>query len=59
MRVYFADTADDLAASTTYCEIGYTGSNACTLNLAGLVTAQIRYYDFAGQLVISNPAQAR
>jgi hypothetical protein len=59
MRVYFADTPANIAASTTYCEIGWTGSNACSLNLAGLVTAQIRYYDFAGQMVISNPAQAR
>jgi hypothetical protein len=54
MRVYFADTAANIAASNTYCENGsWVGTNSCTLNLNGLLTAQIRYYDFAGNLVSS------
>ena len=60
MRVYFAATAAGLPASTTYCEAGsWLGTNTCTLNLSGLVTAQIRYYDFDDQLVVTEPAQAR
>ncbi len=60
MRVYFAANAAALPASATYCESGgWQGENTCTLNLAGLVTAQIRYYNFNNQLVISEPAQAR
>jgi hypothetical protein len=60
MRVYFAANAAGLAASTTYCETGsWLGTNTCTLNLAGLVTAQIRYYDFNDSLVISGAAQPR
>ncbi len=55
MRVYFADAPANLAASTTYCENGsWVGTNSCTLNLAGLQTAQIRYYDFNNQLIIAN-----
>jgi hypothetical protein len=54
MRVYFADTAANMAVSTTYCENGgWVGTNSCTLNLNGLLTAQVRYYDFAGNLVSS------
>jgi hypothetical protein len=60
MRVYFAPSAAQLPASTTYCESGgWLGTNTCTLNLAGSVTAQIRYYDFNDQLVITEAAQAR
>ncbi len=55
MRVYFAADATTMPTSTTYCESGgWQGENACTLNLSGLVNAQIRYYDFNDQLVISN-----
>jgi hypothetical protein len=54
MRVYFADTAADLAASQTFCENGgLLGTNSCTLNLTGLTVAQVRYYDFEGNLVNS------
>ena len=54
MRVYFANTANSLAASATYCEYGsWLGTNSCTLNLAGLTVSQIRYYDFEGNLVAS------
>ena len=48
MRVYFSGSAANIAGSTTYCENGsFTGTNSCTLNLAGLTTAQVRYYDSA------------
>jgi hypothetical protein len=44
----------DLAASQAYCENGgLLGTNSCTLNLAGLTAAQVRYYDFEGNLVSS------
>jgi hypothetical protein len=60
MRVYFADSAADLASSSTYCENGsWLGTNSCTLNLAGLTVAQIRYYDFEGKLVLSQPSGQR
>jgi hypothetical protein len=60
MRVYFAPSAAAMPASTTYCESGgWMGENTCTLNLAGLATAQVRYYDFNGHLVISESAGAR
>ncbi len=61
-RVYFASTADGLAASTTWCE--RKGGDRCYLNgvlqdtaaldLSALGYYQIRYYDYAGGLV-SNP----
>jgi hypothetical protein len=55
MRVYFSDSPADLVNSQTYCENGgYLGTNSCTLNLAGLTVAQVRYYDFGGNLVSSN-----
>ena len=58
MRVYFSDSAANIAGSTTYCENGgFAGTNSCTLNLAGLITSQIRYYDFGGGLVQSLPTQ--
>ncbi len=60
MRVYFADTPANIGASTTYCENGgWLGTNSCTLNLAGLLTAQIRYYDFNDQLIIAGTAGPR
>ncbi len=60
MRVYFAANAAALPASTTYCENGqWQGQNTCNLNLNGLVTAQIRYYDFTDTLVVAGPAQGR
>ncbi len=60
MRVYFAATPATIATSTTYCENGgWTGTNACTLNLAGLLTAQIRYYDFNDQLISAGTAGPR
>jgi hypothetical protein len=60
MRVYFADTPANIPNSTTYCEAGgVMGTTACTLNLNGLVTAQIRYYDFNNQLVITGTAGPR
>ncbi len=60
MRVYFADSASDLPSSSTYCENGgWLGTNSCTLNLTGLAVAQIRYYDFEGNLVTSGTAQGR
>lgn len=60
MRVYFAASPAQAAASTTYCEAGgLLGETSCTLKLAGLTTAQIRYYDFAGNLVITNNPQPR
>jgi hypothetical protein len=60
MRVYFAASAASLPTSTTYCESGsWLGSNTCSLNLAGLGTAQIRYYDFTDQLVVTESAQSR
>lgn len=60
MRVYFADSVADIGASTTYCENGgLLGTDSCALNLAGLTVAQIRYYDFAGNLLLSDPAGPR
>lgn len=60
MRVYFAASTAQLPVSQTYCESGgWLGTNTCTLNLAGLVAAQIRYYDFNNQLVITGSAQSR
>lgn len=60
MRVYFAPSSAQVGASTTFCEGGgLQGEMACSLNLTGLVTAQIRYYDFAGNLVNSNGPQPR
>ncbi len=60
MRVYFANSPANIATSTTYCENGgWAGTNSCTLNLAGLLTAQIRYYDFNDQLIISGTAGPR
>ena len=60
MRIYFAASAASLPASTNYCESGgWMGTNTCSLNLAGLVMAQIRYYDFNDQLVITESAQSR
>jgi hypothetical protein len=60
MRVYFADSAADLASSSTYCENGsWLGTNSCTLNLSGLTVAQVRYYDFGGNLVTAMGAQPR
>ncbi len=54
MRVYFSDTAANMPSSSVYCENGgLLGTNSCSLNLAGLVLAQIRYYDFEGNLVNS------
>lgn len=57
-RVYFASSSGGLAGSATYCEAGtnpsqdaFQGSNSCSLNLSGLGYYQIRYYDFAGNLV--------
>lgn len=68
LRVYFASTANDLAASTTYCASGKNphlaedlgllaikGSNACSISLSGLPYYQIRYYDFAGNQVSEGP----
>jgi hypothetical protein len=60
MRVYFANSAANLASSSTYCENGsWLGTNSCTLNLSGLTVAQIRYYDFEGKLVSSAAPQSR
>ena len=61
-RVYFADTANNLAASTTYCtrlatDFCYLAGvlqPTATLNLSTTPYYQIRYYNFAGNLV-SNP----
>lgn len=52
MRVYFADKATDLPASTMFCEAGqWLGETACSMNLTGMQASQIRYYDFAGGFV--------
>ena len=60
MRVYFANSVSSLPSSSVYCENGgWLGTNSCTMNLGGLTAAQIRYYDFAGNLVSSAPAQGR
>jgi hypothetical protein len=60
MMVYFAVSVSDLTSSSTYCENGaWLGTNSCTLNLAGLTVAQIRYYDFEGNLVSSAAAGPR
>lgn len=61
-RVYFADTSNNLAASTTYCTRRATDScylngtlqSTATLDLSTTPYYQLRYYDFAGNLV-SNP----
>lgn len=54
MRVYFAPSPAQAALSTTFCESGqWLGQSTCSLNLNGLLTAQVRYYDFAGNLVLS------
>lgn len=61
-RVYFASSSGDLAASTTYCTRRATDScylsgvlqSTAALDLSALPYYQIRYYDFAGNLV-SNP----
>jgi hypothetical protein len=58
MRVYFAASASALPSSSTYCENGsWLGTNSCTLDLQGLTAAQIRYYDFEGNLVSSAAPQ--
>lgn len=60
MRVYFSPSPARAAGSTTFCEAGgLIGVTSCSLNLTGLATAQIRYYDFAGNLVSSNGTQPR
>ena len=60
MRVYFAASAASIASSPMFCENGgLVGTNSCTLNLAGLTTAQIRYYDFQGNLFLSETASPR
>ncbi|MCU1257971.1 MAG: Ig domain protein group 2 domain protein [Bryobacterales bacterium] len=60
MRVYFAPSPAAVSSSTTFCEsVGLSGTNSCSLNLSGLTTAQIRYYDFNGMLISSNAPQAR
>ena len=60
MRVYFAASATALKASQIYCESGgWLGENSCTLNLSGLTSAQVRYYDFTNKLVIVGAAQGR
>lgn len=63
MRVYFSADANGLAASTTYCErAGMTSCYAsgvlqstATLDLSTTPYYQIRYYDFAGNLVSEGP----
>jgi hypothetical protein len=58
LRVYFAASATQLPASTLQCEAGqWLGENACTLDLNGMTVSQVRYYDFAGKLVKTEPAQ--
>jgi hypothetical protein len=58
LRVYFASSAAQLAASTLQCEAGqWLGENACTLDLTGMTVSQIRYVDFAGKLVRTGPVQ--
>jgi hypothetical protein len=60
MRVYFAAAANNISSSSIYCENGgWLGTNSCTLDLAGLTEAQIRYYDFQGNLVLTEPAGSR
>lgn len=62
-RVYFADTANNLAGSTTYCTRKATDScylagvlqSTAALDLSSLPYYQIRYYDFAGNLVSQGP----
>lgn len=62
-RVYFAVDAAGLAASTTYCTRRATDScylsgvlqSAAALDLSALPYYQIRYYDFAGNLVSEGP----
>ena len=52
LRVYFSDSAANVTGSSLYCEAGqWLGENTCTLNLQGMSMSQIRYYDFAGQMV--------
>lgn len=60
MRVYFAPSPARAAVSTTFCESGQLlGQHTCSLNLSGLVTAQVRYYDFAGNLVLAQTSGPR
>ncbi len=60
MRVYFAASQATASASTVYCESGqWLGENTCSLDLTGLLVAQIRYYDFAGNLVVSEQPTPR
>lgn len=59
MREYFAATDAQLPYSFTYCAIGLSGENTCTLNLTNMVRRQVRFYDFAGNLVISRTATTR
>ena len=60
MRVYFAPSPAQAAVSTTFCESGQLlGQHTCSLNLSGLVTAQVRYYDFAGNLVLAQTSGPR
>jgi len=62
-RVYFADTANNLTASTTYCTRKATDScylagvlqSTAALDLSALPYSQIRYYDFAGNQVSEGP----
>lgn len=62
-RVYFADTANNLAASTTYCTRKATDScylagvlqSTAALDLSALPYYSVRYYDFAGNLVSQGP----
>ncbi len=64
MRAYFADTANNLAASTTYCTRMATDAcylsgvlqSTASLNLAALPYYQLAYYDFAGNLVSRGPS---
>ena len=58
MRVYFGVSAAQVSNSALHCEAGqWLGENSCTLDLSGMSVAQIRYYDFAGQLVRSDTAK--
>jgi hypothetical protein len=59
MRVYFGNSARQIAGSMLYCEAGsWMGTNSCALNLAGVTVTQIRYVDFAGSLVSAEPVLA-
>jgi hypothetical protein len=60
MRVYFASSDSAIATSSTFCENGsWLGTNSCTLNLSGLASAQVRYYDFEGNLVSSEAPRGK